>query len=371
MAYENFLITVNGREVSDLYGDLVRLEVEQDEELAAMFRLYFAIALLPDGTWSHLDDDRLRIWQTVSIQVGLEEGMEELISGYITHVKPSFGSDMTNCLVEVWGMDGSILLDQEEKLKDWPNKKDSDIAVQVFRQYGLTPDVENTAMVHDEATSTIIQRETDMQFLRRLAFRNGFECYVEGKKGIFRSLRLQASSQSVLAVHFGEETNVQEFSLDVNALAPANVTMVQIDRTTKKILDLTTKTTQHKKLGKKDAQGSLGRGIKPGSLVVERVVTTGMPEMKALCQKLYDQGHWFVTGEGKVLARDYGHVLKARQTVTIKGIGETYSGAYYVSHVTHSLSEGQYIQTFRVKRNALLPAGGETFSDSERLGSSP
>ena len=81
-------------------------------------------------------------------------------------------------------MDGSVLMDREEKLKDWPNKKDSDIAAEIFNLHGFTPEVEDTEVIHDEAVSTVIQRETDIQFLNRLALRNGFECYVEGTTGV-------------------------------------------------------------------------------------------------------------------------------------------------------------------------------------------
>ena len=48
--------------------------------------------------------------------------------------------------------------------------------------------------------------------------------------------------------------------------------------------------------------------------------------------------------------------------MTIKGIGETYSGIYYVTHVTHSFTAEGYTQYFRVKRNALMPTGAEDFS---------
>ena len=71
--------------------------------------------------------------------------------------------------------------------------------------------------------STIIQRETDMQFLKRLALRNGFECYVEGDTGFFAPPAAIGDPQPVLAVHFGDETNVNRFRLEVNALTPTNV----------------------------------------------------------------------------------------------------------------------------------------------------
>ena len=47
---------------------------------------------------------------------------------------------------------------------------------------------------------------------------------------------------------------------------------------------------------------------------------------------------------------------------TIKGIGETHSGLYYVTHVTHIFTADGYLQRFRVKRNGLLPTGAEDFS---------
>jgi len=97
MERENFTITIDGEEVSDLYQELISLEVELDDELAAMFRLHIAMAQQPDGTWTFLDDERFRVWKQVTITAGLESGTEELISGYITHVKPSFDPDPTQC----------------------------------------------------------------------------------------------------------------------------------------------------------------------------------------------------------------------------------------------------------------------------------
>lgn len=367
MTCERLTITLDDEEIADFERYLVSLEVELDDELAAMFRLQIAIALQPDGSWTYLDDERFRVWNPITITAGLEDGNEELISGYITHVKTSFAPDITQCTLEVWGMDGSVLMDREEKLQAWPNKKDSDIADKIFGLYGLTPEVEDTIVIHDEAVSTTIQRETDIQFLRRLALRNGFECYVEGKTGYFRPPQIDAPPQPVLAVHFGEKTNVKNFSLEVNALTPANVAMFQVDRATKKILDVTAETSQQPALGEMDALGLLTAGMKPGVVVVGGVLATGQPEMTALCQGLYDRGSWFVTGEGEVAANDYGHVLKARQPVTIKGVGETYSGIYYVTHVTHAFTPDGYSQSFRVKRNGLLPTGAEEFSASAGL----
>lgn len=362
MAFETFTIMIEGEETSDIYQDLMSLEVELDDELAAMFRLRLAMGQEPDGTWDYLDDARFRVWKHVVITAGLESGAEELISGYITHVRPNFDPDVTRCNLEIWGLDGSIRMDREEKLKDWPNKKDSDIAAEIFNLYGFTPETEDSTVIHDEIISTIIQRESDMQFLKRLALRNGFECYVEGNTGYFRSPRFDAPPQPVLAVHFGEETNVRRFALEVNGLVPTDVAMLQLDRTTKAVLDVTVDTSRQTALGATDATGILATGIDPGLVFVAETVTTGNPEMTALAQGLYDESAWFVTAEGEINGNDYGHVLKTRGTVTIKGVGESYSGIYYVTHVTHSFTPDGYTQHFRVKRNGIGLTGNEDFS---------
>jgi phage protein D len=362
MDFEDLHIEIDGEEASDLYPDLIQLEVELDDELAAMFRLRLALPQLPDGSWGKLDDPRLSLWKPVTINAGFESGAEELIAGYITHLHPDFVADPAGCTLEVWGLDGSVLMDREQKLKAWTNKKDSDIASEILTSYGFGATVEDTQVVHEEAVSTIVQRETDMQFLRRLALRNGYECYVEGTTGYFRPPQIDASPQPLLAAQFGDETTLMSFRAEVNALAPANVAMAQIDRLTKELLDASAETSDATALGATDAQGVLGAGVDPAKVVVAMSVATGAAEMTALCQGLYDRGQWFVTAHGTVAANLYGHVLRPRATVTIKGVGEAHSGIYYVTHVTHAFGPEGYVQSFSAKRNALQPSGAEEFT---------
>lgn len=364
MEFENLYIEIEGEELSDIYPDLISVEVELDDQLANMFRIRLPLTQEQDGTWTYLDDENLRAWKSVSISAGFESGSEDLISGYITHVRPWFDLDPTQCILEIWGMDESVLMDREEKLKDWPNKKDSDIASEIFSLYGFTPEVEDTGVVHDEAVSTIIQRETDMRFLQRLALRNGFECYVAGKTAYFRKPRLDDTPQPVLACHFGEETNLNRFSIEVNGLKPANVAMFQVDRLNKEVMDSAAETSMQTALGSTDSSGLLASGMNPSLVYMGMNAASGKPEMDALCQGFYHRAEWFVSAEGEIAANLYAHVLKARNTVTIKGVGQTYSGVYYVSHVTHSFTTDGYIQFFKVKRNALMPTGSEDFTAS-------
>src|SRR3712207_7201341 len=52
----------------------------------------------------------------------------------------------------------------------------------------------------------LFRSETDIQFLRRLARRNGFECFVKGGVGAFRKPALAEPPLPVLAAHFGDRS---------------------------------------------------------------------------------------------------------------------------------------------------------------------
>jgi hypothetical protein len=367
VAHDSLRLEIGGSEIQELYPDLVGVEVELDEELAGMCRLRLALELGSDGRWSHLDDERLVPWQTVEVTAGVEEATEQLFVGYLTHLRPDFTACLEECSLEIWAMDASVLLDRDDVLKDWPNKKDSDIAQETFAAYGLDFEVVDTSVIHDEEISTIIQRETDMRFLQRLAARNGYECYVQGRRGYFGPPAVSSSRQPVLAVEFGEQSNVTRLALEVNAVAPAAVAMAQVDRMTKEILDSAAESPAQTALGRTSPAGFLTGDIPPGRVQLGQVVTTGSPEMTGLCQSLHDAGEWFVTGEGEIDSHRYGAVLTPRSTVVIKGIGETYSGTYYVTRVTHIFTPTGYTQIFGVKRNALQPDGSEDFAGGDSL----
>jgi phage protein D len=369
MAFDSFLITLDGEEAADLYTDLVSLDVELCDDLPASFRLVVGTAKEEGGAWKYLDEERFRPWTAVTIEAGfVESGREEVFSGYITNVETAFEPNPSQGTLTVSGLDGSVLLDREEKLAAWPNKKDSDIAAEIFQLHGFTPTVEATEVVHDEALSTAIQRETDWQFLQRLALRNGYCCWVEGTAAFFQPVPADPEPQPVLAAHFEEETNLTRFTVTVDALRPAEVTMFQVDRFEKEVLEAEVVASAEDALGSLDGPGLLSAEVPAGRVVVAKNAATGMPEMEALCRGLVREGAWFVHGEGEIDAGAYGHVLRPRGLVTIKGIGETHSGTYYVSFAKHSFTCNSYTQAFRVQRDALLPTGSETFASGDGLG---
>ena len=369
MAFESIHIEMDGTEAGDLYDQIIRLDVELSEDLPGTFDLILTLNRDATGTWTLADDERLRVWTPIRILGGyVEEGPELLLEGYVTEVRPRFAPNRTQCTLEVRGMDASVLMDRTELLKAWPGKKDSDIAREILTGYVSAASVTDTAVVHEETLSTVIQRETDLQFLQRLALRNGFVCVMEDGEAYFGPVPVREEPQPVLAAHFGAETTLSTFAVTADALRPAQVAMYQIDRLNKEVLSTAAESSSDDALGRLRADDLLPSGVDPARVVVAGNATTGQPEMEALCTGLYREGTWFVTAEGEVRGNDYNHVLRPRRFVTVKGVGDTYSGVYYVAAVRHRFSPGGYVQSFRAQRDGLLFTGRESWGANGGLG---
>ena len=61
-----------------------------------------------------------------------------------------------------------------------------------------------------------------------------------------------------------------------------------------------------------------------------------------------------VSGSGSLNVLRYGRVLRAFQTVGVRGAGLTYDGMYYVRTVTHNIKRGEYKQSFSLTRDGLI-----------------
>jgi len=61
-----------------------------------------------------------------------------------------------------------------------------------------------------------------------------------------------------------------------------------------------------------------------------------------------------VFGTGTLDVVRYGHVLRSRSLVGVRGAGDAFDGLHYVTSVTSTLKRGEFTQSFSLARNALL-----------------
>ena len=361
------IILIEDEAAPDLFLSLLEMEIDEDHRMASSFRIKVSISRQNDGVWTLLEDERLKLWAKIKISVTLADEETEIITGYVTQINPHIAVEESGSYVEIWGMDASCLMSLEEKARAWPNMSDSDVASQIFTEYNLAPEVEDTGVVHDETIGTIIQRDTDIRFLQRLARRNGYECFVNGETGFFRKPVLDAEPLPYLAAHFGAETNLISFEAKLNSLRPTKVEMHQLDIVEKETLDATADAGEQTSLGRDRAESvAAPNGVVP-RVFVRQAVTVNQPEMDNFCRAIFDESEWLIEANGELNSSQYGGLLRAKSLVPIKGVGELFSGTYYITNVKHSFHSETYTQHFRAKRNALAPSGTEDFGGGGSL----
>jgi phage protein D len=362
MVNEVVIPFIDGEPQQDLVPDLVEIEVEENTSASDVFRMRVALHSRCDGAWNYLDDDRFAVWRRFSLKAGYPGQVQMLIDGYITHVDVGIGQRGDSYL-EVSGMDATAVMDLEEKQRAWPSRADHEIAQEIFsRSYELSHEVEDTRFRREETTSTTMQTETDIRFLRRLAYRNGFECFVRGGTGFFRSPDLQGAPQPPLAIEFGGRTTLNSLRVSLDGTAASLVEMRRLDPVAKSVEHRTRTGSPRRLLGRRSL-AALRSNLPVGRAFLRRQAAASVSDMDGRLREAYEPASGFVTIEGEIDSRAYRNVLRARRLVTIKGAGSTFSGRYYVTRVRHTFTVDGYSQQFEASRNGIGVIGDEDFSE--------
>jgi phage protein D len=350
------------------YEGIQLIEVEDNDTTADTFSLKLSAIRDATGLWSYAEKDKFELFNKVRITASFSNGnTEHLIEGYITEIKFHIDKEERKSYVEINGMDPTVLMNLQEKLVSWVDKPDHQIAKEIFSKYGFDTSIDNAVDPQLEPGYVVIQRETDIEFLKRLALRNGFECFVkkdfQEKKsiGFFRKPKLDLAPQKDLAVQFDERNNVTSIDFTIDGLRPLSVEIRQQDHLSEEIKEIKISDSKLQKIGKRNLSdviqpniGRLARGenLVP-TIILSRHVVSEPQLMEAVARSVYDNGSWFVTAKGIVNAEAYGSVLKAKNLVLIKGADEAFSGKYYVSKVVHKFKPESYVQEFEAKKNAM------------------
>lgn len=353
----------------ELLSALNLIEVEDDAALASAFRLRIPIGLTDEGDWTWVAEDIFKPLTPASVGVQFGSNINELlISGYITSHQIHFDKEVGASYLEIIGMDASALMNLEEKIIAWKDMADSDIVTQILGNYSFTPQVDATQPSYVDDEVTIIQRGTDLAFARHLAKRNGFEFYLETDAltgettGHFHKPRLSAQPQKDLALAFGEDSNVHSLEVHYDGLRPATFDAAGISIGDKSDQSASIASSDLDPLGADAVLDLLDQ--QPKSLLA-RTSAFDNAELQTRAQAAVDSTSWAVSMSGELDVTAYQGVLRARQTVLVKGAGTRYSGTYYVTRVLHTLTPGGYTQKFELTRNALALTGSEPFGSGE------
>jgi hypothetical protein len=293
---------------------------------------------------------------------------EVLLDGIITQVRLSPSNEPGTSTLTVTGEDVSVMMDLEETAEEYPAHFDYAIVTRVlgqgkYSQYGLVPplpppDPPRIPVPTQEVPNRAFT--TDRAFLEELAQRYGYLFYITPGLGpsviptvnkVFWGPPERLSlEQSALSMNMGPETNVDSLSFTYNALAPNKVKYTAEGQT--RTLERRSLSRTARPLARDQAELRRTLAYTPADGMSAQQAEA---EAQGMLNRSLDE---VVTATGTLDALRYGKLLKARQLVGVRGVGQSYDGTYYVKQVTHQIQKGQYRQSFTLTREgtgATLP----------------
>jgi hypothetical protein len=348
---------------------LTSIEVETSTGEASIFRLTFAMSQAAFGDWDLLQFDLFRPAMPVSISVGLGRLFPEtLVNGYVREARVENETRPGASTLRVVGLDATAArMNQREAPMPHPNQSDSTIAQLIFGRYPpMTTLVFPTAPTRTALDTTTAQRMTDIRFLKMLARRNAYECYVQPDPlsgidvGHFHPPQLMVPTQGVLSVNFGMATNMESFDVAYDMLQPTSALALALDPSTKSPNAAPVFAALEPPMG---LEPTLSRVLPPPLARPAETRAANASELMTEAQAIVDRSSRALRASGEVDGIRYGKVLRPGLPVAVRGAGRQYSGNYYVTRVAHSLSTSHYTQRFEAWRNALGLTGAEQFVD--------
>jgi phage protein D len=345
VALPDFALKVNGAELSaKALEDVRSITVEEDLDALSMFtvELYNWDAERLQVSWS--DSSQFAVGGEVEVWLGWVDDLERVMLGEITGLEPSFTSEQPPMLT-VRGYDHRHRMGRSRRTRTFLQMKDSAIAAQMAREAGLRAQAQDTRTT---LAFVVQSNQTDWELLRQRAGLIGWEVYVRDKVLYYRPPGHTARPSARLSL--GED--VTEFTPRLSSLGQqSQMTVRTWDVKRKEVIVGSAAAGQEEAMGRVSGPSASRRawGAAPAAIVDRSVRTRAEADQIALGQFKqsalgYVQGTVVCTGRAD---------LHAGRVVEIEGAGRAFSGPYYVTSVSHTLSQAEgYRTSLTVERNA-------------------
>ena len=341
----------------ELMKDLLQIVVEESLHAPAMFTLVIHNSYLPTSKrpeyqpWRHEklfeigNKVKLGFISSTTQDSNFNQVLEGyLIEGEITGIEVSF-NDKSEAPIIVRGYDISHRLHRGRHNYSYLNMSDTEIVKDIATRTGIEINLKRCDDSGQKHEYVFQENQTHMEFLRERAARIGYELYVQDNQLNF----CKPASQSSLQLRWLDEIN--SFKTRINtAEQVSSVEVRSWDYTHKKAISETAK-LQNVVTNTGNKLGSFA--IKKFNLkepskitVVDQPVSTPK-EAQAMAQALCDElGGEFIYADAKSVGNPK---IRPGRVVTIDGLGDRYSGQYYVTETRHIYSQRVYYTEFSVR----------------------
>ena len=346
-----FNILINGSLMAvDPETHVTSITVDDDTELPSMFSFELVNSewYRDQPLWIDEQQSFFAIGNVIEIKLGYEGGLNTLAIGEITGLEPEFNFNRLPKLT-VRGYDRRHRLQRGQKTRTFVQQKDSDIASQIALDAGFTPVVEDSRVTHPYILQA---NQTDLAFLQERARHIQYKVTVEDRKLFFQPIANADSPTLTLTM----EDDLLEFYPRLSLVG--QVSEVAVCSTDPGGNEQTLEWRSRKgdevsRMGGRNSAAVLSErafGLAVATLSDRPVMTLAEAEQAAKA-KFNQIALSLITGEGVCRGRTD---LRSGQVIQISGVGERFSGHYYITATSHRYrGSGDYTTHFYIERNAI------------------
>lgn len=342
-------IAVSGLPDPEL-ADASWVEVYERMGETTTYRLRYDIDI-SEGDLPMLVNDRIGPGSTLSVIAPVDGRINCLVKGPVTGQQIHLKHGGAGSFVEVSGADTSITMDRETKTTLWSDLTDSAAVTMILGQYGYIPDVDSTSAGHFELKHTLLQRDTDLRFVQRLARRNGFlfwtTCNALGiETAHFKRPPVDGDSVSDIVINL-ETNTVGELDIHWDAERPTSVVAAQLDLGDKSDIDGAVDKSPLKSLG---AQALNEIASEARSVHIAAPVDDA-GDLQSRGEGALIEAGWFIRATCQTTTHALNAVIRAHTLVNLRGAGSRFSGKYFVSGVRHTIDAVGHRMDLELVRN--------------------
>jgi hypothetical protein len=298
----------------------------------------------------------------VVIAVTFNGNTEVLIDGVITKQEIVPGSDPSRTSLVITGEDLTRIMDYLDlsgiPYPAMPFEASIALILAKYAAFGVLPLVVPSIMIDIPIPVVQILRQqgTDLQYIKMLARSVGYIFCIEpgpmpGMSVAYWGPEIKVGiPQPAINVNMDAHTNVESISFSYDSEKATLPILYTYNEVTKIVLliplILKDITPLSPPLGLIPPIPKKTKMISVSNLSPLRAVLYGMAKASRTAD--------VITARGTLDVIRYGHVLRPRRLVGVRGAGTAFNGLYYVSSVTHNIKRGEYKQSFTLTRNGLI-----------------
>ena len=358
------IVKIDGQDApAELMQDIQEIIVEESLSLPGMFILVINNDYFPgreaDGPWQY--EELFDIGTTLEIgfisstteDSSFSEAQEDtVIMGEVTSIEAHFNARAQAPII-IRGYDVSQRLHRGKYNRSFQNMSDTDIVNKIVAEVGISVDTVDESGgpygyndIGDQSGYVFQENQTNMEFLRELAARNGFELFVKAGKLNFR----KPKADETIEIRWLKE--LLDFQVMVTSSEQVGTVEVRGWNYQQKQALVAQKNSSSSQViteteygsGKNTSSAFEGKPSTPTMLVVSQSIFS-QDQGEKIAQAVFDEiARDFVQADATTEGNPQ---ICPGKLIKIADLGK-YSGQYYVTQTRHQFAAGDYSTEFKV-----------------------